>query len=94
VVNVALAPAGERTPSLMVGEGLLDAATGELVHLDLRLSKTPAFVDWFWMSVELASTTAAGRTVSSIDAAGSGGVAFVKKRMRLSTKFTNWRSTK
>jgi hypothetical protein len=94
LTHIAFQPAGEKSSKLMMGDALVDAATGEVVHVDMRLSKTPPFVDWFSMSVEFGATTPAGRQISNLDAAGSGGIAFVKKRARVATKFTEWRATK
>ena len=94
LVHVAFQPAGEKAPELLIGDALIDAASGELVHVDMRPSKNPTFVDTMWMAVELSAPTPAGRAVSGFDVTGSGSIAFIKKRMRVTTRVSDYRALK
>ena len=94
LLHVAFQPVGDKRPELLIGDALIDEASGELVHVDMRPSKNPTFVDSMWMAVELSAPTPVGRGISGFDVSGAGSIAFVKKRMRVTTRVSDYRAEK
>lgn len=88
LVRVAFQPAGEKDPELLIGDATIDPATGDLLSMSMRLSKTPYLVDSLAMEAELKADTPAGKALSKLSVRGSAGLAFLKKRFRVVTQFS------
>lgn len=90
-VRIAFQPAGEKTPELFIGDATVDAATGELLALSVRLSKNPAMVDALSMDARFDAPTPAGRAMSQLTMRGVAGFLFFKKRFRVVTTLSDYR---
>ncbi len=79
-VRIGFSPKGDKSPEVMIGDALVDAEKGEVVHLWLRPSKTPMFVDHLFFEADFDDPTTAGRGLSKLRVKGDGGFAFIHKR--------------
>lgn len=92
LVRIAFQPAGERSDELMLGDATVDPETGDIVHMSMRPSKNPRFVDYLTMELEFDAQTPAGRALSKLSARGAGGIAFIKKRYAVVTTFSGYKA--
>jgi hypothetical protein len=74
----------------MIGDAAVDPETGDVLHMSMRPSKNPRFVDHLFMELEFAAPTPAGRALSKLSARGDGGFAFIHKRFAVVTTFSNY----
>ncbi len=64
------------------GSAWVDTVTGTVLSAELKLSKTPMFVDYVLFSVEFGAQTSLGPAISRATMEGKGGFLFVQKRFR------------
>lgn len=91
-VHLAFSPRGEKKPELLIGDAWVDPAVGELRRMSCRPSKMPFFVDS--MSIELVydAQGPTGTTLSRMELRGSGGFAFVRRRLATVLLFSAYRA--
>jgi hypothetical protein len=87
LTRVGLKPRGGASEELMVGDALVDAEKGEVVHLSLKPSKLPMLVDRLAIEAEFGQATPAGRSLSRLEFRGEAGLLFLKKRFAAVTTF-------
>ena len=87
LVRLSFWPKGEKSPELMLGEALIDAASGELVKLSMQPSKNPPFVEKLSFEVDFDDRTSAGRAVSRMRVHRESGMSVIKKRFDSVTTF-------
>jgi hypothetical protein len=88
MVRIGFGPKEGPTTELWSGEALVDPQTGELVSLFGRPSKLPTLIDAMSMQLLYDARVEGTRMLSQITFAGEGGVLFVHKRMRGTTRFS------
>ncbi len=90
LVRVALAPAGDATDRLLVGEAWVDPAAGTLVELEAKLSKNPFLVDSMHFRAELLAETPEGPALSRLSVEGVAGLPLFKKHFRVDSRFSEY----
>lgn len=89
-LRLGFEPAGERDPTVMVGEALVDAASGRVLQLRFRPSKYPSmFIDRLDVQMDFREQPGVGAVVSRLVVDGEGGLLFFKKRGRSTVSFTD-----
>lgn len=86
-VRLSFWPKGDKSPEVMMGEALVDEASGEVVRLAMQPSKNPPFVDKLVFEADFGEVTSAGRAMSRLRVHGEAGIAFIKKRFDAMSTF-------
>ena len=91
-----LLPSGEESgqagssPETSVGEAVVDPATGAIHSLRFRPADNPKFVDRMDVQMEYGAATPEGPALSRVTIEGAGGVLFIKKRMKMTVKLSEY----
>lgn len=80
----------EKADDTIEGSAWVDASKGTVVSAGFKLSRTPSFVDYVHVTVELGATTALGPAPSRVSVTGKGGVLFFSKRFVGEATFTDY----
>jgi hypothetical protein len=89
-VKIAFTP---KSPDKHMVEGAawVDTNTGSVISASVRMVKTPAFVDWVHVVVELGATTPVGPALSRMTIEGQGGFWFIiHKHFRVEITFSDY----
>ena len=74
------------------GTAWVDTASGSVLTAGAKMSKTPMFVDWVHITVELGAPTPLGPALSRLTFEAKGGLLFfVQKHVRGEIKFSDYR---
>jgi hypothetical protein len=90
LLRIAFRPKGARSDELMEGEALVDPPSGQLVRLHARPSKMPTFVDRADVEMRFEPDPSGARLLSQMSIDGEGGFAFVHRRGRASSTFSQY----
>lgn len=89
-VRIRFEPNGKKSPETSVGEAVVDPATGAILSLRFRPADNPKFVDQMDVQMEYGATTPEGPALSRVTIEGAGGVLFIKKRMKMTVKLSEY----
>ncbi len=90
-LHVGFSPKGDKRPDLLIGDAYVDPEAGELRRMSCRPSKMPLFVDAMSIDLQYDGAGPTGRTLSRMELRGSGGFAFVRRRLSTVLLFAGWR---
>lgn len=76
--------------NLFNGSAWVDTRSGEIISAGFAPSRTPAFVDYVRVTVELGEKTTKGPTVSKLRFEAGGGFLFFRKKVRGWATMTEW----
>jgi hypothetical protein len=89
-VKIAFTPKSPDKHSVE-GAAWVDTNTGTVISASVRMVKTPTFVDWVHVAVELGATTPLGPALSRMTIEGQGGFLFIiHKHFRVEITFTDY----
>jgi hypothetical protein len=89
-VKIAFTPKSPDKHSVE-GAAWVDTNTGAVISASVRMVKTPTFVDWVHVVVELGATTPLGPALSRMTIEGQGGFLFIiHKHFRVEITFSDY----
>lgn len=89
--RIGFAPKEKASPDLNSGEAVVEEATAVLRRLSYRPSRFPEHVKQMDVRVEYGAVTPAGLAISTVTMNAEAGMLFIKKRVRTSTVFSDYR---
>lgn len=90
LLRIHFEPKGSWSEKLMIGEALVDPASGEVVRIRARQSAPDSSVDYLDLDFWFDQQTALGRAPSKVSMKGEGGFLFIKSRFRHTVVYSGY----
>ena len=90
LLRIQFEPKGTWSQKLMVGEALVDTASGEVLRITGRQSATDSSVDYLNLDFSFNQQTKLGRAPSKVAMNGEGGFLVIKSRFRYTVLYSGY----